>query len=164
MKRMIAGLLAGVALAAGAGGARAQGTLPITVQARLDAGLPLGDFKDATKAGLGWGVDVGYDVSPAFSLYAGYSTFDFDLRSSSVTVRDDGFDVGGRLLMGTGGGVVTTYAQFGALFHNGETGFEVGLGAEYPVSPAVSLLPLARYRKIEDSQYVGLGIGLSFRP
>jgi hypothetical protein len=124
----------------------------------------VGDFKDAVKAGLGWSVDGAFDVSPNFSVYGGYSSFDFDVKGSSVRARDDGFDVGGRLLLGTGGGVLNTFAQFGALFHNGDTGFEAGLGAEYPVGPAVTLTPLARYRKINDTQYVGLGIGLSLRP
>src|SRR4051794_41101453 len=185
MKRAIAGLLAVVALAAGTGRASAQGTLPGSFQGRPDGGvppggfkgaaqggvgggggggLPLGDFKDATKAGLGWGVDAAFDVSPSFAIYGGYSSFDFDVRSSTVTVRDNGFDVGGRLLLGSGGGVLNTFAQFGALFHNGDTGFEAGLGAEYPVGPAVTLTPLARYRKIGDTQYVGLGIGVSLRP
>ena len=165
MKRAIVGLLAVVALAGGgAGRARAQGNLPVSVQVRLDAGLPVGDFKDQVKAGLGWGVDGAFDLSPNFSLYAGYSSFDFDVRSSTLKVRDDGFDVGGRLLLGTGAGILTTYAQFGALFHNGDTGFEAGLGGEYPVSPAIALTPLARYRKIKDTEYVGVGIGLSFRP
>lgn len=164
MKRAIAGLLAVTALAAGAGRAQAQGTLPVSVQVRLDAGLPVGDFKDAVKAGLGWGVDGALDLSPNFAIYAGYSSFDFDIKSSNVRARDDGFDVGGRLLLGTGGGVLNSFAQFGALFHNGDTGFEAGLGAEYPVGPAVTLTPLARYRKIGDTQYVGLGIGLSLRP
>ena len=164
MKRAIAGLLAAVALAAGAGRAGAQGTLPVSFQVRLDAGLPVGDFKDAVKAGLGWGVDAAFDVSPNFSIYGGYSSFDFDVRSSTVTVRDDGFDVGGRVLLGSGGGVTTTFAQFGALFHNGDTGFEAGLGLEYPVATAVTLTPLARFRKIGDTQYFGVGIGLSLRP
>ena len=165
MKRAIAGLLAVTALAAGAGRAAAQGgTLPVSVEVRLDAGLPVGDFKDGAKAGLGWGVTGAFDVAPNFALYAGYSSFDFDVKSSTVTVRDDGFDVGGRVLLGTGGGVMTTYAQFGALFHNGDTGFEAGLGAEYQVGPAVALTPLARYRKIGDTQYVGIGVGLSLRP
>ncbi|HEV7586591.1 MAG TPA: hypothetical protein VGO40_00580 [Longimicrobium sp.] len=164
MKRAIAGLLAVTALAAGAGRASAQGTLPVSVEVRLDAGLPLGDFKTAAKTGLGWEVGAAFDVSPNFAVYGGYSSFDFDVRSSTLKVRDDGFDVGGRVLLGTGGGVMTTYAQFGALFHNGNTGFEAGLGAEYPVGPAVTLTPLVRYRKIADTQYVGLGIGLSLRP
>ncbi|HKP75963.1 MAG TPA: hypothetical protein VJT67_10500 [Longimicrobiaceae bacterium] len=163
MKRAIAGLLAVTALAAGAGRAEAQGTLPVSVEVRLDAGLPVGDFKDAAKAGLGWGVTGAFDVAPNFALYAGYSSFDFDLKSSTLKVRDDGFDVGGRVLLGTGGGVMTTFAQFGALFHD-ETGFEAGLGAEYQVGPAVTLTPLARYRKVGDAQYVGLGIGLNLRP
>ena len=164
MTRAIAGLLAVVALAAGAGRASAQGNLPVSFQVRLDAGLPIGDFKDVTKAGLGWGVDAAFDVSPNFAIYGGYSSFDFDVRSSTVTVRDDGFDLGGRLMLGSGGGVMTTFAQFGALFHNGDTGFEAGLGLEYPVGPAVTLTPLARFRKIGDTQYVGLGIGISLRP
>jgi hypothetical protein len=164
MKRAIAGLLAVVALAAGAGRASAQGTLPVSFQVRLDAGLPLGDFKDAVKAGLGWGVDAAVDVSPNFAIYGGYSSFDFDVRSSTLTVRDDGFDLGGRVLLGSGGGIMTTFAQFGALFHNGDTGFEAGLGGEYNVGPAVTLTPLARFRKIGDTQYVGVGIGLSLRP
>jgi hypothetical protein len=164
MKRAIVGLLAAAALAGGAGRAHAQGNLPVSVQVRLDAGLPIGDFKDGVKAGLGWGVDGAFDVSPNFAVYAGYSSFDFDVRSSTLKVRDDGFDVGGRVLLGTGAGILNTFAQFGALFHNGDTGFEAGLGAEYPVGPALTLTPLARYRKIHDTQYVGLGIGLSIRP
>jgi hypothetical protein len=32
------------------------------------------------------------------------------------------------------------------------------------VAPAVTLTPLVRYRKISDTQYVGLGIGVSLRP
>lgn len=165
MKRAMVGLLAAAALAGGAGQARAQGgTLPVSVQVRLDAGLPLGDFKDATKAGLGWSVDGALDISPNMAVFVGYSSFDFDIKDSDLRVRDDGLDVGTRLLLGTGGGVLNTYAQFAALFHNGDTGFEAGLGAEYPVSPAITLTPLARYRKIDDTQYVGLGIGLLLRP
>ncbi|MFL5382875.1 MAG: hypothetical protein ACJ8GN_10210 [Longimicrobiaceae bacterium] len=164
MKRAIVGLLAAAALAGGAGRAQAQGNLPVSVEVRLDAGLPLGDFKDAAKAGLGWGVGGAFDLSPNFAVYAGYSSFDFDVRNSTLRVRDDGFDVGGRALLGTGGGVLNAFVQFGALFHNGDTGFEAGLGAEYPVGPALTLTPLARYRKIHDTEYVGLGIGVSLRP
>ena len=164
MKRAMVGLLAAAALAAGAGSAEAQGNLPVTVEVRLDAGLPMGDFHDAVRSGVGWGVSGMLDLAPNLGIYVGYSSFDFDLDDSTLELRDDGVDVGARLLLGTGGGVVSTFAQFGALFHSGETGFEAGLGAEYPVSHAVSLTPLARYRKIGDAEYVGLGIGLSFRP
>jgi hypothetical protein len=164
MQRAIVGVLAAAALAGGAGRAAAQGNLPVSVEVRLDAGLPVGNFKDATKAGLGWGVSGIVDVAPTLGLYVGYSSFDFDIKDSTLRLRDDGVDVGARLLLGTGGGVLTTFAQFGALFHNGDTGFEAGLGTQYPVSTAVTLTPLARYRKIGDAQYVGLGIGLNLRP
>lgn len=164
MKRAMVGLLAAAAVAASAGSAAAQGTLPVSVEVRLDAGLPIGDFHDAARSGLGWGVSGMLDLAPTLALYAGYSSFDFELDDSTLEIRDDGLDVGARLILGTGGGVVTTFAQFGALFHNGDTGFEGGLGAEYPVSRMVTLTPLARYRKLGDAEYVGLGIGLSFRP
>ena len=164
MKRAMVGLLAAAGLAAGAGSAVAQGNLPVSVEVRLDAGLPIGDFKDAARSGVGWGVSGMVDLAPNLGVYVGYSSFDFDLKDSSLEFREDGVDVGARLLLGTGGGSVNTFAQFGALFHSGETGFEAGLGAEYPVSSAVTLTPLARYRKLGDAEYVGVGIGLSFRP
>jgi hypothetical protein len=164
MKKAIAGLLACVALAAGAGHAAAQGNLPITVGARLDAALPVGDFADSYEMGLGWAVDASFDVSPTFSLYGGYSRFELPVKGDTDTkAREDGAEFGGRLSLGTGGGVWIPFAQFGVLLHD-ETGFEVGLGADYPVSNSLSLTPLARFRKLGDAQYVAAGIGLRFRP
>lgn len=163
MKTAYAAVLTAVALAAGAGHARAQGTLPITVEARLDAGIPVGDSGDLLKSGLGWGVDAGLDLTPTFSIYAGYSSFDLTTRANdNVSVRDDGFDVGGRIILGTGVGLLTPYVQVGALFHD-ETGVEAGLGAEYPIGNAISLTPMARFRKVGDLQYAGIGLGGSLR-
>lgn len=159
MKKAIAGLLAVLALAS-AGRARAQATLPISAEVRLDAGIPT----NPANTGLGWGVTGAWDLSPTFSIYGGYSRFDFDLRNSDGTARDDGWDIGGRVMLGTGAAVWTPFAQFGALFHNGDTGFEAGLGASYPVGNGAALTPLARFRKIGDGEYFGIGIGLSLRP
>ena len=164
MKKAIVGLFAVAALAAGAGHAAAQGTLPISLEARIDAGIPTGDFADAFDVGLGWGVFGAFDLTPNFAIYGGYSQFSFDLKDTDgVNAKDDGFDLGGRVLLGTGAGVWTPFAQFGVLFHD-DTGFEVGLGADYPVGTGVSLTPLARFRKVGDAKYVGIGVGLSLRP
>jgi hypothetical protein len=164
MKNAITGLLVAAALLGSGAHGRAQNTLPIAAEVRLDAGIPVGQFADATSAGLGWSVGGSFDLSPTFLIYGDYSRFDFDVKDSDLKARDDGFDVGGRVFLGTGGGVWTPFAQFGALFHNGETGFEAGLGANYPVGNGIALTPLARYRSISGAHYFGIGVGLSLRP
>jgi hypothetical protein len=164
MKKAIVGLFAIAALASGGGRAAAQGTLPISLEARIDAGIPTGDLGDAVDVGLGWGVQAAFDLTPNFAIYGGYSQFSFGLKDiDGENLKDDGFDLGGRVLLGTGAGVWNPFAQFGVLFHD-ETGFEAGLGADYPVGTGVSLTPLARFRKVGDAQYFGIGIGLSLRP
>jgi hypothetical protein len=163
MKKAIVGLFAAAALFAG-GHAAAQGTLPISLEARIDAGIPTGDLHDAVDVGVGWGVQAAFDLTPNFAIYGGYSQFSFNVKDTDgVNVKDDGFDLGGRVLLGTGAGVWTPFGQFGVLFHD-ETGFEFGLGADYPVGTGVSLTPLARFRKVGDAQYFGIGVGLSLRP
>lgn len=162
MKKVIVGLFAAAALFAGGGHAAAQGTLPVSLEARIDAGIPTGDLGDAVDVGLGWGVQAALDLTPQFALYGGYSQFSFDVKDTDgVNVKDDGFDLGGRVRLGTG--VWSPFAQFGVLFHD-DTGFEAGIGADFPVGTGVSLTPLARFRKVGDAQYFGIGIGLALRP
>ncbi|HYH83383.1 MAG TPA: hypothetical protein VEX86_26550 [Longimicrobium sp.] len=164
MKRVIVGVFALAALAAGADRAAAQGTLPITAELRIDAGIPTGDLADGFGTGLGWGVMGGFDLTPNFMIYGGYSRFEFDEKGDGdAEAEDDGFDLGGRVRLGTGAGVWTPFAQFGVLFHE-ETGFEAGIGADYPVGNGVALTPMARFRKVGDAQYFGIGVGLSLRP
>jgi opacity protein-like surface antigen len=164
MKRVIVGLFALAAVGVGASRTAAQGTLPITAEVRIDAGIPTGDLADGFDTGLGWGVMGGFDLTPNFMIYGGYSRFQFNDKSNlDIDAKDDGFDLGGRVRLGTGAGVWTPFAQFGVLFHD-ETGFEAGLGADYPVGNGVALTPMARFRKVGDAQYFGIGVGLSLRP
>jgi hypothetical protein len=164
MKKAFAALAAVMALAAAPPRAAAQGTLPLSAGVRFDAAIPTGNFSESFISGLGWAADVGLDLSPTFSLYGAYSRFEFPVTGENdVKARDDGFSAGGKLMLGTGGGIWTPFLQFGALFHD-DTGFEVGLGADYPINPAVSLAPLARYRKVGEASYVTLGLGLRLRP
>ncbi|HET7232521.1 MAG TPA: hypothetical protein VFJ16_21105 [Longimicrobium sp.] len=164
MKNVIVGLFALAAVAGGVDRASAQGTLPLTAEVRIDAGIPVGDLADSYEAGLGWGVMGGFDLTPNFMIYGGYSRFELnDKDNVGGNAKDDGFDLGGRVRLGTGAGVLTPFAQFGVLFHD-ETGFEAGLGADYPVGNGVALTPMARFRKVGDGQYFGIGVGLSLRP
>jgi len=163
MKKAVTGLLVALALAAGADRAAAQGSLPLSLGVRIDAGIPTGDAGDVFETGFGWGVEAALDLTPTFAIYVGYSQFQFDVEDLDLDVTEDGFDLGGRVLLGTGGAVWTPYGQFGVLFHEDEVGFEVGLGADYPVGNSLSLTPMVRYRNIEDLNYVTVGVGLSFR-
>ncbi|HYJ79196.1 MAG TPA: outer membrane beta-barrel protein [Longimicrobiaceae bacterium] len=163
MKKAFAGLLVALALAAGTGRAAAQGTLPLSFGVRIDAGIPVGDDADGVDTGFGWGVEAAFDLTPTFAIYGGFSQFTFGIDDSEADFDEDGFELGGRVLLGTGGAVWTPFGQFGAVFHEGEVGFEAGLGADYPVGNALSLTPLVRYRNIDSFQYVAIGVGLNLR-
>lgn len=163
MKRAFAGLLVALALAAGADSAAAQGTLPLSLGVRIDGAIPIGDDADGLDTGFGWGVEATWDLTPTFAIYGGYSQFTFGLEDSEADFEEEGFEVGGRVMLGTGGAVWTPFGQFGAVFHEDEVGFEAGLGADYPVGNSLSLTPLVRYRNIDSFQYVAIGVGLNLR-
>lgn len=155
-------MLAAAAALAGAQTAAAQSALPLAVEVRLDAGVPTGDAGDVLNTGVGFGLRASLDVAPTFAIYGGYSRFTFDVEDGGITGAEaelDGFEVGGRVSLGTGAGVATPYALLGALFQDDRTGLEAGLGADYPVSYNLSVTPEVRYRTINDFNYITLGIG-----
>lgn len=145
---------------------RAYNPIPLSVEVRLDAGLPTGDEGDNLDTGLGWGVTGALDLTPVFALYAGYSSFQFEYDEGILEgeeIDDDGFDLGGRVRLGTGGALWSPIVQFGALFHDDDTGFEVGLGGDYPLGNNLALTPMVRYRSVDQLDYVTLGAGLNLR-
>jgi opacity protein-like surface antigen len=164
MKKTLALLLAASSLAV-ATPAAAQ--LPLSVELRLDAGIPTGDAADVVDTGVGFGLRASLDLAPTFAIYGGYSQFSFDHDDDVVLgggeVELEGFELGGRVGLGTGGGVASPYAMLGALFHEDQTGLEAGLGADYAVSYNLSVTPEVRYRTIDDFNYISLGLGARFR-
>lgn len=164
MKKTLALLLAASSLALAA---PAAAQLPVSVELRLDAGIPTGDAADEFDTGVGFGVRASLDLAPTFALYGGYSQFTFD-HDEDALLGDgerelEGFELGGRVGLGTGGGVANPYAMLGALFQDDETGLEAGLGADYAVSYNLSVTPEVRYRTIGDTNYISLGMGARFR-
>jgi hypothetical protein len=162
MNKLFAGVVAGMGLLAAAPRAQAQTLLPITAEVRLDAGIPVGSSDDVLNTGVGFAGNVGINLTPRFQLYGGYSKQQFQVAGGGHAT-DDGFDVGGKAYVGTGGGVTNPYVQFGALFHNGNTGFEGGLGMQYGLGGNLSLNPAVRYRSIENLHYVSAGVGLEIK-
>ncbi|HET6232174.1 MAG TPA: hypothetical protein VFE05_19020 [Longimicrobiaceae bacterium] len=161
-KQAFAGLLIALATAAGTRHAAAQtGMLPISAEVRVDVGIPVNTAREIAKTGVGFIADAALTLTPRFAVYGGYSRFNFDSKTAGIEVRDDGFDVGGKALLGTGGGQYMSFVQVGALFHNGDTGFEARLGGDYPLGGGLTLTPAIGYRKISDFDYVTAGVGLS---
>ena len=163
MKKTLALLLAASSLAVAA---PAAAQLPVSVELRLDAGIPTGDAADAVDTGVGFGVRASLDVAPTFALYGGYSRMEFDVDEDlgEGDVDEEGFELGGRLSLGYGHGSTQPYVLLGALFHEDETGFETGIGADYAVSWNLSVTPEVRYRNVDELDYLTFGVGLRFRP
>ena len=166
MTKWIAAVAVGAVAAGGAAPAAAQSTIPLAVEVRLDAGIPVEDSGDVLESGVGFGVRASLDIAPTFSLYGGYSQFTLEFDDDIVAEQDvetNGFELGGRVGVGNGHGGASPYFLLGALFHDDETGLEAGLGADYPVSWQVSVTPEVRYRKLDDLSYLTLGMGVRFR-
>jgi hypothetical protein len=166
MRNWIAALAVGALSVGVAAPAAAQGDIPLAVEVRLDAGIPVGDSDDLFETGVGFGVRASLDVAPTFALYGGYSQFNFELDDELVgddEVEVSGFELGGRVGVGSGHGSGSPYFLLGALFHEDETGIEAGLGADYAVSWQVSVTPEVRYRKVDELTYLTLGMGARFR-
>jgi opacity protein-like surface antigen len=184
------GFLSGAAVAAAlvvAGGASAQGPLdistPISLEARGGIAIPSGDFADLADNAFGFGGSVHLQVAPRVSVYGGYSQTEFDMESLGADGTDRGWEVGGRVAFpGVG---FSPWVRGGLLFHDFETevagvefdgddevGFEVGVGAAFPLGPRVSVSPGVAYRRYStelpvlgerDVSYLNLDIGLRMR-
>jgi opacity protein-like surface antigen len=165
MKTWLNAVLVGASVLGAAPAAAAQ-DLPLSVEVRLDAGIPLQDSDDLLDSGVGFGVRALLDIAPTFAIYGGYSRFQFDYDDEildDAEVEEDGFELGGRVGVGDDHGDATPYILLGALFHDDDTGLEAGIGADYAVSWNVSVTPEVRYRTIGDLDYLALGLGARFR-
>lgn len=165
-KTALAGLIAVAAAFGAADAAHAQQRLlPLSFEGRIDAGIPLGDFGDNAKTGVGFGVNAQLHLTPQFAAYGGYSRFEFDGDGllTDREVEEEGWNAGGKVFFGSGLGVSNPYLQLGALFRDDETGIEAGGGWEYWVGGNLAVTPQAMYRKAGELEYASLGVGARIR-
>ena len=157
-----------LALALGAamlGGAAPAGAQALSVEARLDAGIPVDESDDDYDAGVGFGLRASLAVAPTFAVYGGWSRFEFDVEETLGDGEDefDSFELGGRLDL-AGGGHTSPYFLLGAVFQDDDdTGIEAGIGADHAVSWNLSVTPEVRYRQTSAVRYLTLGMGARFR-
>lgn len=182
---------AAVAAFVAAGAAEAQGSLPIplSVEGRVDAAFPVGDFADVAGNGAGFGVGASLGVAPGLGVYGTYSNTRFGVgigSSDTPDAADSGFSVGVTTALPGLTANVSPWIGGGLVFHqlavNGsrtgvdqDMGFEVGGGVAVGVAPGVRLTPGIGYRRYSASipalgglaardvgvQYVTAGVGLN---
>ncbi len=163
MKKIaLAGLLAAAALAPAVAAAQ-MGMTPLSVEVRMDAGIPVGDSKDRLKTGVGFTATGAFNVTPLFAVYGGFSQFDFDHKTLDVEVTEKGWELGGKASFGTGGGLAMPFIQMGALFRDGDTGLVAGGGFDYSVGGNVSVVPAVTYRKTDAVDQITAGLGVRIR-
>lgn len=182
-------LLVLLALAAPPGGAEAQvlSRLPLSLHARLGAGLPTGDFA-ASAPGIAAEPGASFEVGgmlrllPLLGVYAAYQQERFGCGECAAVSIDDravarGFEAGGHLespvrpfglVPWARGGVVRHSLRFSdgesALVSEPGVGFGVGAGIAVPLGP-VLLAPGVRYQRyavdVEFGGYPSRGMDVS---
>lgn len=173
------------ALAMAAGEARAQLSIPLSLEGRMDYAVPAGDFDDLVDEGTSWSVGMALGLRPGLSVYATHSFTEFDIENAdNADVEDAGFSVGLTAALPTVSGLAP-WVGAGLVFHQLEVddeddgidedlGFEVGGGLAVPIARNVRLTPGVGYRQYGvdaglllgelDVQYfsAGLGVNVSF--
>lgn len=189
MKLLRLPLLALLVLAATGARADAQvlSRLPLSLHARLGAGLPTGDFADgspgiAAEPGASFEVGAVLRPVPLLGVYAAYQQERFGCGECAAVSIDEeavarGFEAGGELSSPWGVRGVTPWGRAGVVrqslrFSSGESslvsepgvGFGVGGGVRIPVGP-VLLSPGVRYQsysvEVEFSGYPSRSMDVS---
>jgi opacity protein-like surface antigen len=178
-----------VALALGAGEAKAQLGIPLSVEGRVDYAVPVRDFDDLADEGISWGAGVSLGVSPGIGVYGTYSQTEFELADfEDAQVQDAGFSVGLTTALPTMSPGISPWVGAGLVIHQFELdtedgdeddgidedlGFEVGGGLAVRLAPNVRLTPGIGYRQYGvdvgtllgtaefDVTYFTAGVGLN---
>ena len=161
--------------------------IPLSVEGRVGAAFPTGDFGEDLETGLGLEASATFGLAPGFGIYGSYSHTTFNADGGGGGLVDSGFSVGATASFSRMSPRVTPYIGAGLLMHDlevdvddaddpdvGETdlGFEVGAGLAVDVAPHVRLTPAGGYRRYGaelpglrggegDVSYLTLGVGLN---
>lgn len=178
-----------VALALGAGEARAQLGIPLSVEGRVDYAVPVRDFDDLADEGISWGAGVSLGVTPGVGVYGTWSRTEFELADfEDAGVQDQGFSLGLTTSLPTMSPGIAPWVGAGLVIHQFEfdaddgdedegidedLGFEVGGGLAVRLAPNVRLTPGIGYRQYGvdvgtllgtaefDVSYFTAGVGLN---
>ncbi len=165
--------LAALSVLGTAGAASAQSRIPLSVEVRGDAAIPVGDFADGeVKNGLGFTASASLQLVPGFAAYGSYSRTEFSadelVGGGDNDVLDQGWAAGLTASLGGSRGGATPFVGAGLLFHeldvndveqgDAQMGFEVGAGIAVPLGRSVRVTPAVGFRQygLEGSTVGGL--------
>lgn len=188
MKKAVFATVA-AALVLGAGEAKAQLPIPLSVEGRVDYAVPVRDFDDIADEGLSWGVGASLGVTPGFGVYATYSQTEFEAANvANADLEDKGFSVGLTTGLPSLSPGISPWLGAGLVIHQLELdneddaldggadedlGFEVGGGLAVRLAPNIRLTPGIGYRQYGaevgtllapgefDVSYFTAGVGLN---
>lgn len=169
--------LAAVTVLACAAPAAAQGRArDYSIGGRVLVAEPLEEYYDVLGAGAGFGLDLGYQVRPGVTLYAGFSRTRFPVKEAAEETDrvDSGIDLGVLVTLPEGG-VPLLWLRSGVVVHEAEThlasgggdgvddgrsgkGLEGGIGLGLRLGRHVTLLPGVVYTSYPFVNRGGSGV------
>lgn len=129
-----------------------------SVEGRLGATLPTSDLGDTHTAGLAVGADLMYTLNTNFTVYGGVGHHRFGCDGCEADISTTGLDAGVKLLFG-GNEDAMPWVRAGLLFHQPDVegvegdwnvGLDSGVGIDWRVSDALTLVPALRYDTYDD--------------
>ena len=140
--------------------AAAPASAQISLEGRGSLQYPTGDFGDGAKSEAGLGLDVFFNVSPALSIYAGYTRDQFgcDQCGNDDGWSTNGLEAGAKLLFAREGSILP-WARVGGVWQrleidadgseansDRELGLQVSGGLDIPLGEVLSFSPAIRYQ------------------
>jgi opacity protein-like surface antigen len=178
MRMKIAALvLTLLALLASTGFAQAPAVGAVSIGFGAEAGVPVGDLKNASDFGIGGMGWIAYDVDPSLTLTGKVGYISFSGKSPAPSLNIIPVLVGGRYMLTPAMEVTSMRSYIGvdaglysmsASGFNSSTKFGIApaLGAQFSAGPAMDVDIHVSYATIfsdpSSSSWVGVGIGLEF--
>lgn len=180
----IAACAAALLACAGPAGAQIR-PAAFSVGARVLGALPISSRSEILRKATGFGVDLGVEVLPGWSVYAGFSRTAFPLENRAGEWRvDSGADVGVTTEAVVGG--LPLWARYGLVFHEAEThlgsargdgeddgktgmGLETAFGVLFASGPHLAVRPGVAYTAYPLGEAGGVShvraeLGVRIRP
>lgn len=168
--------------------AGAQSPIPLSVEVRGGAAIPMGDFQERYNAetGVGFGANAVLQIVPMVGVYGGYERNMFSVDDEAgfgpdSEIIDQGFMFGAELALPFGGMGLSPWVRAGGIYNQfsreggnligdfeseRKLGFEAGAGISIPLGMVISITPGIRYRtyspELGGQNRVGEDVDISY--
>jgi opacity protein-like surface antigen len=129
-----------------------------SVEGRVGSALPTGDLTDGAMnqtAGMSFGADLMYTLSPNFTIFGGAGHQSFNCEDCATDVSTTGVDGGMKLLLGSSerampwmrAGLMVHRPEIGDAEGDWNPGLDSGVGIDWNVTDQFTLVPAVRYNR-----------------